>query len=908
MFPFDPSSLPQITARRAFIGVDFQHAFTEAGGFPVTEPAGFVDRATELAATVRETNGDVLWVRSKYDQPRDVEEERILVSDDVSPPVSESASKAGKAGKQQPPAEDPSLEESEQPLDREAFLSHDTADFLSQTGQDWAPGVADKMAKTDLALTKTAYSAFKDTRLLHMLRAKMVMEVFICGSLANVGVYATAMDAACHGLSITIVEDCCGYISEERQKRAFQSLVEFTGCEVISLKETLDILRPPPPKEKKVKKGAKTSRNKSPGLAQSMSALKLESDSADPSEQLAKLSLNSTENARESHDEPKPADAGEKTSNTTESATATPPLASQADAQPSDKDQPAPGEASNSTTAVKDESGSRVPDPGSEAAPAVTQDAASNQIAPPIETTPSQKVESSATLANVHNDDDDDGDGDGSDEPTGTKLCEGDTDVIKDLLPKDLEDGIVDTLRTEVKWQRMSHQGGEVPRLVAVQGQVAEDGSIPVYRHPADESPPLLPFSPAVLAIKEATEKHLGHPLNHVLIQYYRDGNDYISEHSDKTLDIVQGSYIANVSLGAERTMVLRTKRPERDPSRPLSAASRAAEADKRAVARATLPHNSLLRMGLQTNMKWLHSIRQDKRAERDKTPAELAFNSGRISLTFRQIGTFLSSDETLIWGQGATSKTQDKAGSVKNGQCTEAVDMLKAFGVENRSSNFDWNSHYGNGFDVLHMSTSARFFASEDPLANMQVALMLAEFGISYAKGSMGPMKQDQALDYEALPIKFVDSTEGRPTVQGDVPIFLYLDAVYGTANDSSQSKGHAVLAKRYTRFHQAISLSRKLQRDTSRAAGKLDVSVFKGDLTTWDHYGAEADGDFLAGPEPSLPDFIVWPVLHTLVQEGGLEVLGTYSHLKQFYEKFDKRESVKKVTAVAGSEVEST
>lgn len=32
--------------------------------------------------------------------------------------------------------------------------------------------------------------------------------------------------------------------------------------------------------------------------------------------------------------------------------------------------------------------------------------------------------------------------------------------------------------------------------------------------------------------------------LNHVLIQKYRNGEDYISEHSDKTVDIVRGTSI----------------------------------------------------------------------------------------------------------------------------------------------------------------------------------------------------------------------------------------------------------------------------------------------------------------------------------------------------------------------------
>lgn len=883
MFPFDPSALPQITARRAFIGVDFQQAFTEAGGLPVANPPGYVHRATELAAAIRETNGDVIWVRSKFDKTRQLEEERIVVSDEAKP------------------AKDPLPTEAEAAVDKEAFLSHDTAEVLAGDGLEWSSGVADQIVKTDLTLAKTTYSAFKGTRLLHMLRAKMVMEVFICGSLANVGVFATAMDAACHGLSITIVQDCCGYISESRQQRAVKSLVDFTGCEVATLKDTLDLIRPPLPKPHQ----GEAAGSKSPDLVRPMTALSLASDSPEPPEQLAKLSLNSPRSTGEPGDSPAPEDAVKEPSVTADTTTATLPPPSQPESQNSSTHQADPSPSAESTLDAPAASSSSAPDPTQEAAPAVPRESESDRSVTPPEVSSSQSVPPKPKGSSPLNQERDD---DGEAESSRTKLCEGDTDVIVDLLPKDLEDGIFDTLRTEVKWQRMSHQGGEVPRLVAVQGHVAEDGSIPVYRHPADESPPLLPFTPTVRAIKEATEKRLGHPLNHVLIQYYRDGNDYISEHSDKTLDIVRSSYIANLSLGAERTMVLRTKRQDRDPSRP-SAVSPSSETDKRTICRAKLPHNSLLRMGLATNMKWLHAIRQDKRSEREKSPLELAFNGGRISLTFRHIATFLSSDETLIWGQGATSKTQDKARPVKNGQCAEAVEMLKAFGTENRSSNFDWDSHYGAGFDVLHMSTSARFFTSEDPLANLQVVLMLAEFGISYAKGGMGPMKQGQSLDFEALPIKFVDSTEGRPTVQGDVPIFLYLDAVYGTTKGSLGEQDQAQLAKRYTRFHQAISLSRKLQRGTPRVPSQPIGDVLERELTTWDRYLAEADGEFLAGSEASLPDFLVWPVLHTLVQQSGLEALGSHGHLKDYYGRFTARESVKKVTTDGASSIlEST
>ena len=232
-----------------------------------------------------------------------------------------------------------------------------------------------------------------------------------------------------------------------------------------------------------------------------------------------------------------------------------------------------------------------------------------------------------------------------------------------------------------------------MPRLVAVQGEVAPDGSFPIYRHPADEPPPLLPFSPTVEAIRGYVETTLNHPVNHVLIQHYRNGADYISEHSDKTVDVVQGSNIVNVSLGAERAMTLRTKRDAAD-----------AADEGRISERVALPHNSMLVMGLETNKKWLHSIRSDKRPDKAKTVGELFENGERISLTFRRIGTFLTADQRHIYGQGAKGKTKEDARPVVNGGA-EAERLILAFGLENQRSDFDWQVGYGNGFDVLHFA-----------------------------------------------------------------------------------------------------------------------------------------------------------------------------------------------------------
>lgn len=199
--------------------------------------------------------------------------------------------------------------------------------------------------------------------------------------------------------------------------------------------------------------------------------------------------------------------------------------------------------------------------------------------------------------------------------------------------------------------------------------------------------------------IQEHVEKALGHPVNHVLIQHYRSGNDYISEHSDKTIDVVRGSFIVNVSLGATRVMILRTKKDALPPKEDATAKT------ERPAQRIPLLHNSMFVLGPESNKRWLHGIRQDKRADFLKTKEEMEYGGERISLTFRHIGTFLSADQTKIYGQGSTGKTKEEARTVINGDREAAQKMIDAFGFENQQSDFDWDATYGKGFDVLHFT-----------------------------------------------------------------------------------------------------------------------------------------------------------------------------------------------------------
>ncbi|KAK7942656.1 uncharacterized protein PG986_011769 [Apiospora aurea] len=773
---------------------------------------------------------------------------------------------------------------------------------------------------------------------------KFVTEIFVCGTMTNIGIQASAMDAASHGLDITIVEDCCGRRSSMRHANVLKQIVKTTGCEVISAKEVVEKLKP---KEKKESKETpRIPRTPAPAPASELSSFanasiddvlpaeKSEAHSSPPrgpSAAASRLSPGAKAEKKlktigaeepEMRGKTRPQVGRSRSSEMTlEDAMSSLTMGSaknmngyktgkgRSKDQESSKGTPSRTEAK--TEGVEEESKTSPTDTGTQSSSHAMKDLP-NRGNPTVEETAAEKRSQHNTEPSVS-------------DPYG----EGDTRIHYNVLPDDLVAGIFDKLRDEVQWLRMSHQGGEVPRLVAVQGEVGKEGDIPIYRHPADESPPLLPWTSTVKQIKDVVEKKVGHPLNHALIQLYRGGNDYISEHSDKTLDIAKDSYIVNVSLGAERQMVFRTKRPPKeakdmttttattttDESKAPSAEPPTANGGgggggtKRTKQSVQLPHNSMCQMGLQTNMRWLHAIRQDKRLDREKTAAELAFGGARISLTFRKIGTFLdrSGEGARIWGQGATGKGREEAHKVvANGAGPEAVRMIQAFGRENQSSEFDWDAHYGVGFDVLHISTSPRLFTAGDAVANWRVQVMLAEYGVGYAKGSLAPVvaaketgsngkEDDEDEEGEGQEIRLVDNDEAKSTVQGDLAIMLYLAQRQGCGNP-----GPAV----FTRFQKALDLLPKIRRVGSGS----DAAVLEKHLGVWETYAAESE--FIAAPSMSLADFAFWPVLHEVKQagarDGGADPLAEFTKLEAYYQRIKERESVQKALGAPVSRVQ--
>lgn len=446
----------------------------------------------------------------------------------------------------------------------------------------------------------------------------------------------------------------------------------------------------------------------------------------------------------------------------------------------------------------------------------------------------------------------------------GDDIAEGDSRVIHDFFPphlhhpaetRPLKDTIFTQLRNEVRWQKMMHQQGEVPRLVCCQGAFGEDdGSMPTYRHPTDQTLPLLHFSPKVQVIRKQAEKIVGHPLNHVLIQLYRSGTDYISEHSDKTLDIVKDSSIVNVSFGAQRTMRLRTKRSpaaSKDPVDPTS------EPAQRSTQRVVMPHNSMFVLGLKSNEKWLHGIMADKRASSERSELETAYGGMRISLTFRHIGTFIDAKERTIWGQGATAKHQRDAADVISADDDESERIIRAFSKENYSADFDWEAHYGDGFDVLHLHAPPEdlplLFLSNNSVENAQAQICLAEAKIKYTALAAPSLETTTQIMWR-------DVDTHHTEVEGASTILLYVDK-YFPLDTTPHSKPCTAAA------YPLLTLAAEL----ADAWGKRDDDVRYQTLLENFEARISESGPYIAGNRFTIADCAIWPLVDEAVRWRG-------------------------------------
>ncbi|HXV79955.1 MAG TPA: alpha-ketoglutarate-dependent dioxygenase AlkB [Candidatus Binatia bacterium] len=151
-----------------------------------------------------------------------------------------------------------------------------------------------------------------------------------------------------------------------------------------------------------------------------------------------------------------------------------------------------------------------------------------------------------------------------------------------------------------VVWGRTYPQ----PRLIAWYGDTGM-----VYTYSGIQLAPLS-WTPVLLDLKSRVEAVAGTNFNSVLLNYYRDHRDSMGLHSDDEPELGERPILASLSLGEERTFILKHKRNKS--LKPV---------------RLKLVSGSLLLMKGDTQRYWKHGINKETR------PC-----GSRVNLTFRRI------------------------------------------------------------------------------------------------------------------------------------------------------------------------------------------------------------------------------------------------------------------------------
>ena len=180
-------------------------------------------------------------------------------------------------------------------------------------------------------------------------------------------------------------------------------------------------------------------------------------------------------------------------------------------------------------------------------------------------------------------------------------------------------DRYFNTLREEVDWksERIAMFGKSValPRLTAWYGDPGMR-----YSYSGISSTPI-DWTPMLLDIKARVEEVSMSTFNSVLLNYYRNGRDSVSWHSDDEPELGRDAVIGSVSFGSERPFQLRRRAA-------LKASQPPAErGQQRPRLTLSLASGSYLEMGAGMQQNWMHQL-----------PKRPRLNDARINLTFRRV------------------------------------------------------------------------------------------------------------------------------------------------------------------------------------------------------------------------------------------------------------------------------
>jgi alkylated DNA repair dioxygenase AlkB len=189
-------------------------------------------------------------------------------------------------------------------------------------------------------------------------------------------------------------------------------------------------------------------------------------------------------------------------------------------------------------------------------------------------------------------------------------MQDAEVDYLRRFLPAETAHAVMRHLLDEVPWRAESivvwGKRFPQPRLIAWYGDLGKNYTYSGIHLNA------LSWTRTLLDIKSRVEAVAGTDFNSVLLNYYRDHRDSMGLHSDNERELGERPILASLSLGEERTFILKHK--TRKASKPVHL---------------KLASGSLLLMKGETQRYWKHGI------DKETHPC-----GPRVNLTFRRICT----------------------------------------------------------------------------------------------------------------------------------------------------------------------------------------------------------------------------------------------------------------------------
>lgn len=193
--------------RSCLVLVDLQNEFlSPSGNFPIPDPSRLVANNLLLAEKFRAAGRPVFWIRAEYQGDHGLE------TRPASSPASPFNVLSGTHTGRTPCCEKDSLG---------ARFPEEVASIIAAHPE------------SNIIITKTWYSAFKETTLQIALEERGVEQIYVGGLLSNICVLSTATHARSLGLDVWVIEDCLGWRRIQSHERAMQSMRDL-GVKVIA--------------------------------------------------------------------------------------------------------------------------------------------------------------------------------------------------------------------------------------------------------------------------------------------------------------------------------------------------------------------------------------------------------------------------------------------------------------------------------------------------------------------------------------------------------------------------------------------------------------------------------------------------------------------------------------------------